>query len=266
MQIDGARRKVLVIGLSGLVGPPIVKYLCDHYLSCTTVVGATRNVDSPSARRLLSSVTGSGLELIRADMSDEKSICEALQGVSFSDVRRWPWCDDVAYQVSTVMIVTPGAENRVDLVNNVIRACHEAAAVSHVVVLSTLAAARESTVLGGQYMKIEEAVSSCGINYTILRLSLFMENMLAHVRTAQRDQQIRSSLTPSSTFAVTAAADIARAAAVVLADPSAHSSKTYSLTGAIVSMEMVAEAYSKASGTEIVYLQVQYFCLANFNK
>jgi uncharacterized protein YbjT (DUF2867 family) len=76
-----ARTKVLVIGLSGHIGPAVVKSLCRSHLSSVTVVGATRNVSGGCAVDLLSSVSGAGVELIRADMSIPDSLAEALADV-----------------------------------------------------------------------------------------------------------------------------------------------------------------------------------------
>ncbi|CAE7571187.1 LOC106164359, partial [Symbiodinium microadriaticum] len=157
--------------------------------------------------------------------------------------------------VSTVMIVTPGAENREELVNGVVVACRAAGSVSHIVALSMLTATREDMLVGGQFSRIEGMIATCGMDYTILRLPLLMESTLAHVRTVQREQKIRGSLAPCSTFVVVAAADVARAAATVLANPSAHTNKTYSLTGSVITMEMVAGAYSNASGLDVTYTQ-----------
>lgn len=71
-----------MIGLSGRIGPAIIKSLCRSHLSRATVVGVTRNIRGKHAVDLLASVSGCGVELIQADINRPDSLEEALEDVS----------------------------------------------------------------------------------------------------------------------------------------------------------------------------------------
>jgi uncharacterized protein YbjT (DUF2867 family) len=154
------------------------------------------------------------------------------------------------------MLVTPGSNNRNTLVDNVLSMCRSAPGVKHIVVLSSVMAGHPETQFGSQYGLIEQSVRECGIPFTLLRQSMLMESSLSYSAIARKDKQIRSSLSPTSQFALTAAVDIGRAAAVILADPSPHAGNTYTLTGGVVTMEDVAASYSNALAAPVTYTQV----------
>lgn len=155
-----------------------------------------------------------------------------------------------------MMVVTPGSSNSSTLVDNVLAMCRNASNVKHIVVLSSLLAGRDETIFGNQYGLIEQSVRDSGIPYTILRQSMFMDEVLSYSAIARKDKQIRNSLSPTSRFVVTAASDIGRAAASILANPSSHIGKIYTLTGSVVTMEDVAAAYSAALSTAVSFQQV----------
>ena len=79
---------------------------------------------------------------------------------------------------SVVFVNTPGHIDRVSLTKAAIDAA-AAAKAAHVVVVSLpVVTVERSTIFGDQFKAIEEAVKSCGIPFTIVRLPMFMDNNL----------------------------------------------------------------------------------------
>jgi uncharacterized protein YbjT (DUF2867 family) len=69
------------------------------------------------------------------------------------------------------------AQNRAELVLNGIRAAREAH-VPHLLVVSAATADKRDTIFGRQFSEIEDATKSSGLSWTILRLPLFMDNLM----------------------------------------------------------------------------------------
>jgi uncharacterized protein YbjT (DUF2867 family) len=226
-----------VLGVCGNVGSNVVKAMATKYPSIKCVA-ATRNTESDKAKDLVSKY-GSNVKLVRANMADPSSMDSAIPKN----------CD-------AVFINTPGDANRTQLAINAIDACKRAG-VKHCCVVS-VAAADYKGVFASQFKPIEQHLKSSGLNYTILRLPMFLENNFSNQKTVKEEGKIYGPARPDAAYAPVAICDICEAAAAILANPSAHRNKTYQLTSKTMTQTDLAKAFSNALGKKVEYVQVPY--------
>ncbi len=127
----------------------------------------------------------------------------------------------------------------------------QAAGVRHVVYTSFYGAAPDATfTLARDHFVTEEYIKASGIDHTFLRDNLYLDFMTALVG---EDDVIRGPAGHGRAAAV-ARADIARVAAAVLLDASAHRGATYHLTGPqALTMTEVADLLSSHLGRSITF-------------
>ncbi|WP_026550775.1 SDR family oxidoreductase [Arthrobacter sp. Br18] len=126
-----------------------------------------------------------------------------------------------------------------------------AAGVRNLVYTSFLGAAPDATfTLARDHFATEEYIRATGINYTILRNSVYGDLMAALVG---EDGMIRGPA-GDGRVAVVSRADIARTAETVLKDPAAHRNRTYNLTGPeALTLTEIARALSGGGGTAVTF-------------
>ncbi|UCR88902.1 SDR family oxidoreductase [Mycetocola spongiae] len=125
----------------------------------------------------------------------------------------------------------------------------EAAGVAHIVYTSFLGAAEDATfTLARDHFHTEQHLRASGMNYTILRDSLYLDG-LPHLASAEGE--IRG---PAGEGRVSAVArdDVARAAVAVLTDPARHRGRVYNLTGREAPTLSEVAAILAAAGTQPV--------------
>lgn len=126
------------------------------------------------------------------------------------------------------------------------------AGVEHIVYTSFQGASPDMTFsYGRDHFATEEAIRATGMAWTMLRDNFYLD-FLALL--PDSDGVIRG---PAGTGRIAAVAklDVARSAAAVLHDPSAHSGRTYEITGPeALSFADIAETLSTATGHDIRYL------------
>jgi NAD(P)H dehydrogenase (quinone) len=126
-----------------------------------------------------------------------------------------------------------------------------AAGVGHVVYVSFFGAAPDATfTLARDHAATERHLKESGMAWTFLRDNLYLE----FVDQMVGDGGVIRGPAGDGRAAVVAHEDIARAAAVVLLDPSAHAGRTYSLTGpeSLTFAEM-ADVVSTVTGREVTF-------------
>ena len=164
--------------------------------------------------------------------------------------------------VSAVYIVTPGAENRADLVAAGIAAA-KAAKVPHVVVVSVPSVEAEGELLfKGQFKRIEEVVTSSGLPYTLLstllRLPMFVDNQWANQGSIKAQGKVYGPSDGSKPVSLVTISDVGDASAAVLANPESHANKTYTLASDTVTFDKIAAGFATATGNNVEYVQVPY--------
>jgi NAD(P)H dehydrogenase (quinone) len=211
-----------VTGVTGSVGGMVAQHLADAGI----------------AQRLLARTPTRSPQLARAitlpfSYADRALALQALEGVE-----------------TLFMVSGSEAPDRVDQHRAFIDAAHDAG-VQHIVYTSFLAAAPDAVfTLGRDHYATEEHIRSVGLAYTFLRDNFYLDFLPL---LAGSDGVIRGPAGDGRVSAV-ARADVARVAATVLQDPSAHRNVSYDLTGReALSLAEVADLMSAQLGTTIAY-------------
>lgn len=130
------------------------------------------------------------------------------------------------------------------------------AGAKHVVRLSAVGAAHDAPTLNSRLHALSDAeLMGAGIPFTILKPHYFMQNLLMSARTVA-EEGVLSQAFGDAKVPMIDVKDIGAVAAKVLAAPAAHAGKTYTLTGAPVSLTEVASAIGQAVGKPVKYVPV----------
>ena len=161
-------------------------------------------------------------------------------------------CEAALHGVDTFFFVS-GAENehRLQQHRSVVDAA-AAAGVRQVVYTSFVGASSTCTfTLGRDHYATEQAIEASGMAHTFLRDNFYMDLLPYFVGD---DGSLRGPA-GEGRAAFVARADIARVAAVVLQDPTAHEDRTYNLTGPeALSLAEVANQISTSQGRSVTYV------------
>lgn len=226
--------ELMVIGASGYVGVATINSLA-AYSKDFTIKAGVRDVSSAKN----SSLVGAGIKLVAADMSKPKTLAPALSGVK------------VAF------VVVPGHADRTALAIAGIKACKDAG-VSHIVVLSVCSVVKPGTIFADQFIPIEEYTKSVGIPYTIVRLPMFMENVLGQMQTIATTQQFFTPLDSNLEQNCASVGDIGEAVAKIMVKPEAYANKILTLSGTPVNESQFAAAFSEVLEKPVVHVPVPY--------
>lgn len=227
---------VTVLGSSGAIGISTLSNLGGMSSPPMTIHACVRDVASVKMKAI-SHIHH--VNVISGDMGTPESLVAAL-----SDADR-------------VFIVTPGAEDRADLVINAINACKEAR-VGYMLVLSVMTVERPNTIFANQFLKIEAAAAASGIPHTIIRLPFFLDNVLGQLQLMMNRGQYFGPISPSKKHNSIAVSDVGEAAAKILADPAEFIGQVLELCGPLVSEEETAAAFSANLGQPVEYVQVSF--------
>jgi uncharacterized protein YbjT (DUF2867 family) len=224
-----ANGKILVSGASGNVGGSLL----GHLAAAGVEVRALTHDESKA-----SALEDGGIEAFVGDLARLETLGEAFEGVD------------------RVFHLTPNSPEGTAMGANLIDAAKGSGNEVHVVRLSTLKASRQGpSRLSKQHAEVEDALTSSGLPYTILRPVYYMQNTLAVARSVASEGKIYQPL-GEGRIGMIDARDIARVAARVLTEEG-HEGKTYTLTGpASISYYDVAAVLSEALDKEVAYVEV----------
>lgn len=165
--------------------------------------------------------------------ADDPSTVEALEGV------------DVLFMVSATE-----SPDRVEVHRAFVDAAKKAG-VEHIVYTSFLEASPDAVfTYARDHWHTEEHIKASGMDWTFLRDSLYLE-FFAELGDSG---EIRGPAAGGRCAAI-ARTDVARSAAAVLADPAAHASQTYNLTGPeALTMNDFARVYEEETGRKVRYV------------
>jgi uncharacterized protein YbjT (DUF2867 family) len=142
--------------------------------------------------------------------------------------------------VDSVFLLVPGHEQRTELAMNGIEAAKDAG-VKFVLLMWVLTSGANS-VFGQHFAPVEKKAKESGLDYAILRLPLFIDNNYAHVASIKDQSTFYDPRDPTKLHTPVAVADVGKAAADILADPSKHYGKTYKLVSPPFSSNEMAAA------------------------
>lgn len=223
---------IAVVGATGYIGSATVNTLS------AAGVAAKAVVRDPAGDKAAGLKDLAHIELVAGSMADTAGLATALTGTT------------------TAYIVTPGVENRADLVANAVSAA-KTAGVAHIVVVSVSTTGTD-TIFGRQFTAIEATVKDSGLAYTLLRLPLFTDNNYANVASIKGEGKIYNPADPTKAFTTATVGDIAQASATILQAPAAHASKTYDFAGPAYTHNDLAAAFTKTLEKPVEFVQVPY--------
>lgn len=218
-------KKTLVTGAAGNVGRHAVQSLLRRGMD---VVAAGR--DESRAKALL----GGSVKTTRLDFLDRETWAEALGGADRMFLMRPPAIASVKNSINPFVDF---ARER---------------GVGHVVFLSVAGAGRSNVV---PHRKVEDHLRKRGDNYTNLRPGFFAQNLeSAYRQDIIEDDRIYVPAGKKQPVNWIDARDIAEVAGLVLAEPEAHRSQSYTLAGpGAVAWSEVTSALTTALGRPIRY-------------
>ena len=223
---------VLVIGASGSIGTATVAALAAKYADKVEIRAGVRNPDKADKLKAIA-----GVKVVQATMGDKDKLKSTLKGV------------DALY------IVTPGTENRAQLTIATAETAKEAG-VKHLLVVSVFTAQLTDTLFGGQLAEVEDKIEKLGVPHTILCLPIFVETFWGSIVS---QGAIYCPVDPEKPFtSVVVEDDAGKAGAAILANPSKHAGKIYTIVSDRHTYNDVAQGLSEALGKEVKYNRVSY--------
>jgi uncharacterized protein YbjT (DUF2867 family) len=219
---------ILVTGATGNNGTELIKLLSGGGV---TVRGMIRKRDGRTNTPL------PGVEFATADFDDPTTIRRALDGVE------------------QAFLVTNSSE-RVEAQQLGFVEIARAEGVCNVVYLSQLHAAKDSPVRFLRYHAVvEDAISSSGMAFTILRPNLYMQGLLVFRSSIGSEGRFFAPI-GEARVSIVDVRDIAAVAAAALTE-SGHEGKTYDITGpeALTHGEMASQL-SDALGKQVMFVDI----------
>jgi uncharacterized protein YbjT (DUF2867 family) len=224
---------ILVTGATGRQGGAVYRHLQKKGLKLRALV---RDPNSNKARQLMRH----GEEVFQGSLDDPDSLMRAMDGV---------------YGVFSVQ---PYTASEIQQGVAVIEAANRQE-VSHFV-YSSVGSVDEDTGIPHfeTKVKVEEHLRSSGLKYTILRPVFFMENWQRAFGESIRNGQVQQPLSPTTKLQMVAVDDIGAFAAVAFEHPGKWKNRTFSLAGDELSMQQIAEAFSRETARDVTYVQVSW--------
>jgi len=217
---------IAVTGATGVTGLLLAPRLAERGLNIRYLV---RDVDK--ARALL----GPDAELVAADLDDRASYDRALEGVHtlYLNSGHSPVLE-VQQTNAIEAAIAAGCERIVKLSGNV----------------------DSPAPIPEAHKALEAKIAACDVRHTFLRPNFYMTN-LHYLAAGLKDGDVFTSAIPRDvTMSMTDPRDVADLAATVLAEDGKHDGEGYYQTGAAVSLDDVAETFSRVLGRDIRYEKV----------
>ncbi|EDQ91354.1 uncharacterized protein MONBRDRAFT_23662 [Monosiga brevicollis MX1] len=229
-------QNVVVIGSSGQVGTATIKALAAKYASNTNVKAGVRDPQSAKAREI--ERLGTNIHVVHADMNDKPSI------------------RTVCANADAVFVVVPGHIDRERLAQNAIEGA--VAANAKFILLLSVITADTDTIFGRQFGPIERYLKNKIVDYAILRVPFFIDNLWSSQATIRSQSKIYAPVNSRKKFSPVAVSDVGEAAAAILANHEPHHGKTYKVAMKPTSYSKIAKSVSKVLDKDVDYVQVSW--------
>ncbi|RDS81120.1 NmrA/HSCARG family protein [Dyella monticola] len=227
-------RTILITGATGRQGGAVYRHLQKKGFTLRALV---RDPESDQARQLM----GNGQAVVQGSFDDSDSLMRAMDGV-YGVFSAQPY---TAREIEQGAAVIDAAKRQ---------------GVSHFV-YSSVGSADEETGIPHFESKIEvEAhLRSSGLPYTIVRPVFFMENWQKNLfGESIRNGQLQQPLSPTTHLQMVAVDDIGAFAALAFEHPDTWKNRTFSLAGDELSMQQIADAFSRVTAQDVKYAQVPW--------
>ena len=234
--------KVLLIGVTGGTGGNALAGFLEQ--GVTNLRAITRKID-PN-RHSLSKMLDAGVELVEANLDDENSLEAAFAGIS------------AVYCHATSKDSAKPDPLEVERAKRVAQVAKKAD-IKHFVYNSAGGADRNSGISHiEQKYKVEQILKQAGLPTTMLRACLFMEEFWKkYTRPSILKGVFRFSIQPDKPLHLITTKDMGRVAAYVMKNPSKYIGQEIELAGDVLTPKQLAEAFSKAQGSPVVYKETR---------
>ncbi len=218
------KKIILVLGATGNQGGAVVRQLLKTDFAVRAI---TRNPHKPEAKALAQQ----GVEVVQADLADEASLRQAMQGV---------------YGVFSVQnFMQGGVKKEVADGKRVADVAHQAG-VQHFVYSSVGGAERKTGVDHFESKwQVEEYIRSLGLPYTIVRPVFFMENLKA---LAFLPLSFLRSVLNGKPLQLIAVEDIGKWVALAFSQPETYRNQAIEIAGDALTYAQMQDAYQKVYG------------------
>jgi uncharacterized protein YbjT (DUF2867 family) len=230
---NNSERIILVMGATGRQGGAVYQHLQKKGFKLRALV---RDPNSTQARQLM----GYGEKVLQGSLDDADSLMRAM---------------DAVYGVFSVQ---PYSASEIQQGAAVIEAAQRQG-VSHFVYSSVGAADEETGIPHFESkIKVEEQLLSSGLQYTIMRPVFFMENWHRGFGASIRNGQLQQPLSPTTKLQMVAVDDIGAFAALAFEHPDKWKNRTFSLAGDELSIQQIADAFSRVTAQDVKYVQISW--------
>jgi len=222
-------------------------------MSTILVTGANGNVSSATIRAL----QGKGHRIVGLVREPAKGAALEKLGVKVvvGDLQKLRTVESAFEGIDTAFLCCPPGFMAPLMLSNALWAARRGGA-KHVVRLSAVGAAHDAPTLNSRLHALSDGEArGSGLKWTVLKPHFFMQNLLMAAGSVQAQGQLYFALGDAKVPMVDVR-DVGEAAAAVLADPAPHAEKTYTLTGAAVTLGQVATAIGEAVGKPVGYVPV----------
>jgi NAD(P)H dehydrogenase (quinone) len=221
--------KLGITGAAGQMGGALVRYTLGR-VPASSLVAVTRSPEK------LDQFAKQGVEVRAGDFSQPAGLEAAFRGIE-------------RLMIIPTGDLQPGVRRKqqADAIQAAV-----AAGVGHITYISTVSARPDpNNELFDSHFATEQALIRCGAQWTILRMSIYMDTLLDPAKRAIASGSYAA--VPGAPAAYILRDDIAAAAAGILAT-AGHEGVTYHATGPeSVTQEQIAVAISQAAGREIAF-------------
>ena len=218
---------ILVTGATGKVGSEVVRQLA---AAGTPVRALVRDPVGASGIRL------PGVEIVSGDLARPETLAPALAGVE------------------RVFLLTPAHRDMLEYESNVVDAA-AASGARRIVKVSVAGGPDAGTQIGRWHWAGEKKIESSGLDFTFLRPTLYMQQMLVYARSISLTGTFSAPL-GTGAVAIVDARDVAAVAVRTLTEDG-HSRHIYDVTGPeALTFDEAADAISQATGRSVSYVHV----------
>jgi uncharacterized protein YbjT (DUF2867 family) len=217
---------ILLTGITGKTGGAIANALLDRGIKFRALARDTEKAAAYAER---------GVEVVQGDLGDAASVDAALQD-----------CDQA-------VLILPNSKEQEQLELAFIAAA-EKSGVKHFVKLSSPEAVRGTTSpIPLAHIAAEDAIMASGMNWTLVRPSFFMQNLMGSIAGAKATGTLAMPM-GNGTVSPTDVKDAGEFFAEVLTQGEVHYGQTYNFCGPeIVNFSQIAEQLSEVLGQDIQY-------------
>lgn len=232
--MEKSNKVILVTGATGQQGGAAARHLLKDGWKVRALV-RDENKDAAMELKKL------GAELFKGDMADPSSIEKALEGVyGIFNVQNF-WQHGYEGELKQAKIVIEASKK---------------AGVKHFVMSSVGGADRNTKIPHFEVkFEAETLIKSLNLPFTIIRPVFFMENFNTWFKPAESEGKLilNMAIKKDTKLQIIAVDDIGAITAMIFDDPEKYAGKEIEIAGDELTLEEMADRFSKALGKEVLY-------------